>query len=988
MDNNTKQNIAEHMPEQFLSILEETVGKTLLEEANQYRGIADKIKELLNGYLSKSVEILDQNRITGFLFESYNAASKINEILQENVQDAARESFLEELNLFNAKTIKALNIEVDEETEGDKDIIKNTLSNVQDKLKNVVNNILKKKPVNDQTYECYLFSRAIYDVLLDHLNKIDAYEKSRLNIILNLWEKSKLINENISLLTQKKFELEVAKEEFITSLNFEDTAKLIEENASQASLYIQSIKEAIKLAYEVVERERQTQDSEIAKRRNQFNADQVLRSSKKIEKEFRIVRVKWQNTMMVLADDWELDLEVNALEYHILKGFFGFTQYVDTRFKVLLNEKIDKMQSSIEDLLVLFEPTEGLKSVEILSNLKKGKSDFRRKLLLRLMPEIRELLVNNEIPKEIDEFEKDALKEFDALSTSKYIIKNPAYDHPVERSEMNKISPHDLISFDIQPHFMDVFPRLKNAIIRQVQVLQVSLEEIPEIVDFSIESAIGYFDDKNDIKESLKIGKEGINRAINKINDLQDSRKEFYTTEVDFLGGKINQLISKITEITDNESALQIKLRVTKSKAIEQSKAVRDRVIKKIKDFLPLILRKVKTFYEFIVASSIKIRKQLEGEVTKGFITTDISDYLGETEDAVNRLPFVYQRLFKLEPLSTFDLYIERKEAQDKFKRAYARWKIGKFAPTIVIGEKGSGKTSFINRLLSSKSINEGIIYHDLFKEYLSPDEILIKIEESIPGFSNKPNEADAELPKKIIVIDGLEKLFEARINGFISLQKLLKLISGTNRHIFWVVSCHIYSYKYLDKSINISDYFGYHIELENLTSEELITMIEKRHNISGFRLNFLPNSQKKSILPIIKQGDNNDQLELKTLYFDRLQKIVLGNITQAFLHWMRSAAKVTEDIIYIKMPGDKSLDFVKSISASKFEILKNMLIHNGISAGKHAAIYRIPQEKSELQLEQLYDDGIIIKKNEIYYINPMIYKQVVDQMYLLNLIH
>ena len=87
-----------------------------------------------------------------------------------------------------------------------------------------------------------------------------------------------------------------------------------------------------------------------------------------------------------------------------------------------------------------------------------------------------------------------------------------------------------------------------------------------------------------------------------------------------------------------------------------------------------------------------------------------MSDYLVETEEAVNRLPFVYQRLFKLEPLSTFDLYIERAEAYEKFKLAYSRWKNGKFAPAIISGEKGSGKTSFINRFLASKSINEKII--------------------------------------------------------------------------------------------------------------------------------------------------------------------------------------------------------------------------------------------------------------------------------------
>jgi hypothetical protein len=478
-----------------------------------------------------------------------------------------------------------------------------------------------------------------------------------------------------------------------------------------------------------------------------------------------------------------------------------------------------------------------------------------------------------------------------------------------------------------------------------------------------------------------------VKRAVNKIDDLSETREEFYNTEIDLLADKISRLIKDISEITDNESALQIKIRVTKAKAIEQSKAVRDKIFSNIRNFLPIVLNKVSTVYTFLLESSIKIRKQFEGELTKGFITSDVSDYLVETEEAVSRLPFVYQRLFKLEPLTTFDLYVERKEAYEKFEIAYSRWKTGKFAPVVIIGEKGSGKTSFINRVLSSKSISEKIIYHDLHKEYQDPQIAYNNVYESLNQILDLQKNKDPDNAKIIVVIDGLEKLFEARIDGFKILQKTVQLISKTNKQVFWVVGCHLYSYQYLDKSFHISEYFGYHIELEDLPAELLINIIERRHNISGFRLQFLPDVLKKSIIPSIKQVDKKDQIELRAIYFDRLQKIVSGNVTQAFLYWMRSAAEVTEDVIYIKQT-DTKLDFVRSISLAKFEILKNILIHNGISSSKHSEIFRIPFEKSELQLGQLLDDGIIIKQSEFYIINPMIYKQIIDRMFNLNLLH
>ena len=140
--------------------------------------------------------------------------------------------------------------------------------------------------------------------------------------------------------------------------------------------------------------------------------------------------------------------------------------------------------------------------------------------------------------------------------------------------------------------------------------------------------------------------------------------------------------------------------------------------------------------------------------------------------------------------------------------------------------------------------------YHDLHKEYLEPEVAYNKLYERINDLLANQNDKDLDKPKKIVVIDGLEKLFEAKINGFNVLQKTMQLISKTNNQIFWIVACHLYSYKYLEKSFNISEYFGYHIELEDLPAEDLIKIIEKRHNISGFRLKFLPDTQKKSMIP------------------------------------------------------------------------------------------------------------------------------------------
>ena len=93
-----------------------------------------------------------------------------------------------------------------------------------------------------------------------------------------------------------------------------------------------------------------------------------------------------------------------------------------------------------------------------------------------------------------------------------------------------------------------------------------------------------------------------------------------------------------------------------------------------------------------------------------------------------------------------------------------------------------------------------------------------------------------------------------------------MKLITETHSHVFWIVSSHLYSWNYIDKSFNISDYFGYHIKLTDLAADDLKQIIEKRHNISGYRLVYEQPIAKKSIVNIKKLKSESTQMNLRVL--------------------------------------------------------------------------------------------------------------------------
>ena len=65
------------------------------------------------------------------------------------------------------------------------------------------------------------------------------------------------------------------------------------------------------------------------------------------------------------------------------------------------------------------------------------------------------------------------------------------------------------------------------------------------------------------------------------------------------------------------------------------------------------------------------------------------------------------------------------------------------------------------------------------------------------------------------------------------------EIISKTNKNIFWISTCTIYSWIYLNKTIHALDYWGYMINLKKLDEEQITNLVSKRHRVSGYNIEY-----------------------------------------------------------------------------------------------------------------------------------------------------
>ncbi|MBN1339673.1 MAG: hypothetical protein JXA03_10140 [Bacteroidales bacterium] len=722
-----------------------------------------------------------------------------------------------------------------------------------------------------------------------------------------------------------------------------------------------------------------------------YNIQRVGEYTGKIKKRYIRRITDWNRTLFVLGEDWKISVEVFACKFHVYKEYYDLSDGLFRKLIQPVGERLDLMGKRIEESgIEIMDQQSAVLNAGLMEGLRGMKLKIKQSLQLKEVPAINEIIESSDFPGLIEKAESAIRQRIEMLSQKRSFVKSALLDHPVSENEVETISPYGLVSFEMAPGLLVHFPKLKSNFIGFIQALQVEIGQIPDIVDFSIDSALSFMENTGDVEKGYKITGEGYQRALETLKEAGAKQEEFFKKEDNSLFDAAQKFNDDIHELTDNENVFQIKFRITRARAIEKSKQIRNEIGKKIRHLVPLLVIEIRKMFGYISDSTHKLRKHFEVEGGAGYISTDVSDYLTETEIAIQRLPFVYQRLFRIEPLDSFEFYIDRESSFQKLGLAYGRWKEGKFAPVAIIGERGSGKTTLLRRFVKENAPVEKIEILDLHGFPQDPEKIFKSIEDLAK--TNKTAMVDKNgvhaANRRMIAVDGLEKLFLGYVGGFYHLRKTMELISLTSHEIFWICICHEYSWKFLDRSVSISDYFGYHIKLSELQVSDIRKIIEKRHSYSGYKLEFPPPVKEKTLLWFRKNPQVDPAEYNRSRFFEKLYSFSRANIAIALLLWLRSTAKVEDNTFHLEPIENLNFAFIRYVTPSKMPMLRAMIIHNGLTPMNFSMIFRLSEDETLLRLYQLKDDGLLVEKDGVYNVNPLIYSPLIKYLLDLNLLH
>jgi hypothetical protein len=722
-----------------------------------------------------------------------------------------------------------------------------------------------------------------------------------------------------------------------------------------------------------------------------FSLKELNKNEESLDKNWEIFKDNFENYFLTLFDYREFledilwfNSSLKAEYFGVLKNYLTIEKYLEKNVFNLLDKLVEESKTKIERS----------NSKNLLNVIGESKSLLLSKINKELIVDFIEHFSIDDFTGKVNYFFDKIEKNLDEFSKDYSFIREKDLIFKINKSDISKFSPNELITPIVMTKLKNELDLVTEDIRNDLTKLNGDIISYPQMVEINLDSAESLFKENSTLVEEAKqIAIEGLDRIENKSTE--------FVQEFGRIGDRFEQLfieacddaLGSLTNFIDIDKLLSIKIQASKEKAIQDVRDKINNIFTSVKTFISKDIKKniqrYTTFKKRLIEISSKVGLTSEGLE----LTEELSKYLLKVSSTLNNLPYIYKKIYENEPLNKEELFIGRRDEIAKFTWAYRRWKNDIPTSLLIVGEKGSGTSSMINVALNKASTNIEILRKEVESTIYNPNDILKELkllfeDNKSQSFDELIEKINSWESKKIVVIENIEDYFLKIVSGFDGINNLLRVIIETNTKIFWIATCNIYSWKYLSATLNINDRFTSYIALSELSKEQIQEIIIKRHNISGYKLKFLPSNEEITSSSFNKKTDQEKQFILSEKYFNQNKTLSPNNIAISMFLWLRSISNFQQNEIQIDTNIHRDFSFLQLLSNEKLNTLAAMLLHDGLTITEHALIFNFKEFKSKSILAALADTGIIFKSKTDFKINFQLYSPIINLLKNKNILH
>jgi hypothetical protein len=318
-------------------------------------------------------------------------------------------------------------------------------------------------------------------------------------------------------------------------------------------------------------------------------------------------------------------------------------------------------------------------------------------------------------------------------------------------------------------------------------------------------------------------------------------------------------------------------------------------------------------------------------------------------------LPALYQRLFRLAPVEDQRFLVGREVEMTGLSQAFSLWQSGRSVTMLVVGARGSGKTSLLNCASDIAFTGVPVVRGQFCQRVLNDEQMFQFLRELFGISSGKDVAAFLNQGRRVAVIEEFERTFLRCMNGFGALRSFLRLVTATSSSTLWILSMNQASFGYLDAVLGLGRNCSHRINAMAVSRQQMMEAILQRHTLSGLRLQFAPAPAGD---PRVKRLRRFFGLELtpQQMFFDALYRQSEGLFRSAFELWLESIERIEGAVVHMLQPLDPSYNHLEAeLKPDDLFALQAILQHASLTPEELADVFSIGIEEARSRLERLH---------------------------------
>ncbi len=317
-------------------------------------------------------------------------------------------------------------------------------------------------------------------------------------------------------------------------------------------------------------------------------------------------------------------------------------------------------------------------------------------------------------------------------------------------------------------------------------------------------------------------------------------------------------------------------------------------------------------------------------------------------------LPMLYRRLFRLAPVEDPRFLVGRDAEMQGILNAMGRWQAGQLTAVMVLGARGSGKTSLLNCAASSVLTGLPVIESQFCSRIWRVDQL----HGFLRGLFQFSKETDLQAAlsegRRVVILEELERTFLRDVGGFEAIRAFLRLVEATSKSTLWILSINEISFRYLNAAVSLGGTFSHRINAMSVRREHITNAILQRHNLSGLRLEFAPLPEGDPRIGRLRKfvGLEHDAQEL---FFDGIYEQSEGIFRSAFELWQDCIERVEGGVVHMRQSLDPDYrPLLREFEQEDMFTLQAVLQHGGLTEDELAQIFGSPLSESQRRVEKL----------------------------------